>query len=443
MLLRLLTLLCAPLCEPTALLLKVSPPRPVDGNPMTLTCESQFARQEPHLQFRFMRHSQVLGQDWNNSSQLQVAAVWSGDTGFYWCEALTSARRMIRSKGIWIHVQRVPVGNVRLETQPPGGHVAEGEKLVLVCSVTQATGDISFLWYRGALGLNLETKTQRSLMAKLEIPAVRESDADQYYCAADNGHGPSISTLVNIVVTIPVSRPGLTLSTPGAQALVGDTVELHCEAQRGSPPILYRFYCNDVTLGNSSAPSGGGVSFNLSLTAEHSGNYSCEADNGLRAQRSELVPLRVTAPIEDKIDLTSVVTEGLFGILGLIIMVLFFGCWLKRKIVKGLPKGPPGRPLGTRWPLVTRSIPTPGLWENVGKEEAALTWVSFDLQDGLQPATQSGALPCLHLGSPHTSTRPPRSSGSPYMKTSMSYVEMKFILWRIACNRNGSRPQNL
>ncbi|KAM5200695.1 Fc receptor-like protein 1 isoform 9-T10 [Hipposideros larvatus] len=299
---------------------------------MTLTCESQFARQEPHLQFRFMRHSQVLGQDWNNSSQLQVAAVWSGDTGFYWCEALTSARRMIRSKGIWIHVQRVPVGNVRLETQPPGGHVAEGEKLVLVCSVTQATGDISFLWYRGALGLNLETKTQRSLMAKLEIPAVRESDADQYYCAADNGHGPSISTLVNIVVTIPVSRPGLTLSTPGAQALVGDTVELHCEAQRGSPPILYRFYCNDVTLGNSSAPSGGGVSFNLSLTAEHSGNYSCEADNGLRAQRSELVPLRVTAPIEDKIDLTSVVTEGLFGILGLIIMVLFFGCWLKRKI---------------------------------------------------------------------------------------------------------------
>ncbi|XP_019488720.1 PREDICTED: Fc receptor-like protein 1 isoform X4 [Hipposideros armiger] len=294
MLLRLLTLLCALLCEPTALLLKVSPPRPVDGNPMTLTCESQFARPEPHLQFRFMRHSQVLGRDWDNSSQLQVAAVWSGDTGVYWCEAKTAARRTIRSGGIWIQVQRVPVGNVRLETQPPGGHVAEGEKLVLVCSVTQATGDISFLWYRGALGLNLETKTQRSLTAKLEIPAVRESDADQYYCAADNGHGPSISTLVNIVVTIPVSRPGLTLSTPGAQALVGDTVELHCEAQRGSPPILYRFYCNDVTLGSSSAPSGGGVSFNLSLTAEHSGNYSCEADNGLRAQRSELVPLRVT-----------------------------------------------------------------------------------------------------------------------------------------------------
>lgn len=56
-------------------------------------------------------------------------------------------------------------------------------------------------------------------------------------------------------------------------------------------------------------------------------------------------------------------------------------------------------------------------------------------------SVSAGALPSLHLGSPHTSTRPPRSSGSPYTKTSMSYVEMKFILWRIACNRNGSRPQ--
>ena len=71
-------------------------------------------------------------------------------------------------------------------------------------------------------------------------------------------------------------------------------VELRCEAQRGSPPILYRFYHEDVPLGNSSAPSGGGASFNLSLTAEHSGNYSCEADNGLGARRSEVVPLSLS-----------------------------------------------------------------------------------------------------------------------------------------------------
>ena len=87
-----------------------------------------------------------------------------------------------------------------LETQPPGGQVQKGERLALICMVARGTGDITFLWYKGALGLNLETKTQRSLAAKFEIPAVRDSDTDKYYCAADNGYGPSLSELVSVTV---------------------------------------------------------------------------------------------------------------------------------------------------------------------------------------------------------------------------------------------------
>lgn len=77
----------------------------------------------------------------------------------------------------------------------------EGEKLVLVCLAAGGTGDVTFHWYKGTLGLSLETKTQRSLAATFEIPTVRERDADQYYCAADNGHGPSISELLSVTVT--------------------------------------------------------------------------------------------------------------------------------------------------------------------------------------------------------------------------------------------------
>lgn len=71
-------------------------------------------------------------------------------------------------------------------------------------------------------------------------------------------------------------------------------MELHCKALRGSPPIFYQFYHESIILGNSSAPSGGGASFNFSLTAEHSGNFSCEASNGQGAQRSEVVALNLT-----------------------------------------------------------------------------------------------------------------------------------------------------
>lgn len=97
--------------------------------------------------------------------------------------------------------------------------------------------------------------------------------------------------------SVPVSRPVLTFEAPGAERAVGDVVELHCEAGRGSSPILYQFYHEDVPVGNSSAPFGGGASFSLSLTEEHSGNYSCEADNGWGAQRSEAVPLHITGAL--------------------------------------------------------------------------------------------------------------------------------------------------
>ena len=94
--------------------------------------------------------------------------------------------------------------------------------------------------------------------------------------------------------SVPVSPPVLTIRRPRSQAVEGDVVELHCEAQRGSPPILYRFYHEDVPLGSSSAPSGGEASLNLSLTAEHSGNYSCKANNSLGVQRSKMVSLSIT-----------------------------------------------------------------------------------------------------------------------------------------------------
>ncbi|XP_070323674.1 Fc receptor-like protein 1 isoform X1 [Odocoileus virginianus] len=350
MLLRLLLLICAPLCESIELLLIVSPSPPIEGKTMTLTCKTQPPPQklDAKLQFRFYRDGRSLGLNWNSLPEFRIPAVRKADSGSYWCEAKITSIKVKLSRRVQIAVHRVPVGNVSLEIQPPGGHLMEGEKLVLVCLVTGGTGDIIFYWFRGARGLSLKTKTQRSLIATCEIPAVRESDSDQYYCAADNGYGPSLSELVSITVRIPVSRPVLTLRAPGAQLVVGHMVELHCEAQRGSPPILYQFYHENVTLGNSSASFGGGVSFNLSLTAEDSGNYYCEANNGQVAQRSEVVPLNIKVHMEDRNEvLTSGIIELLLGILAPTTLAILFCCWLKRKIGRCTAKD------------AVRSIPNP------------------------------------------------------------------------------------
>ncbi|XP_062961925.1 LOW QUALITY PROTEIN: Fc receptor-like protein 2 [Cynocephalus volans] len=303
--------------------------QPTEGSPMTLTCETQLPPQRSNvqLQFCFFRDSWTLGSGWSSSPKFQIADMWGEDSGSYWCEAETvthSVRK--RSLQSQIHVQRVPVSNVSLETWAPGGQVIEGGKLVLLCSVAEGTGNITFSWHREATGTSLGKKSQRSLSAELELLAVKEGDAGAYYCRADNSHDPIQSKVVDVPVRIPVSRPILTLRAPRAQALVGDMVELHCEALRGSLPILYQFYHEDVTLGNSSAPSGGGASFNLSLTAEHSGNYSCEADNGLGAQHSEAVTLFISGPDGYRRYLARVL-GGLFRILGFIGVTLLFYCW--------------------------------------------------------------------------------------------------------------------
>ncbi|XP_047697552.1 Fc receptor-like protein 1 isoform X6 [Prionailurus viverrinus] len=291
MLLGLMLLMCAPPCELTALLLTATPSRPVEGGSVTLTCNVLVPsrRLDGPRQFCFFRDSRVLWPGWSSSPELQLPKVWREDSGSYWCEEKTMAARVTRSPRVQIRVQR-------------------------------------------ALGLNLETKTQRSLAAKFEIPAVRDSDTDKYYCAADNGYGPSLSELVSVTVRVPVSRPVLTIRGSGAPAEVGDVVELRCEAQRGSPPILYRFYRENVPLGRSSAHAGGGASFNLSLTAEHSGNYSCEANNGLGARRSEAVPLNVTVPTEDRKELlASGILKGMLGVLGPVILALFC-CGLRKRL---------------------------------------------------------------------------------------------------------------
>ncbi|XP_012886063.1 PREDICTED: Fc receptor-like protein 3 isoform X4 [Dipodomys ordii] len=229
--------------------LMLSPRQPNEGDPVTLTCETRLPPQKSHVQLRFC-----------------------------------------------FFKDGIPVSDVNLETRPPGGQLIEGENLVLICSVAKGTGTITFSWHKD--GTSVSKKTQQSLLAELLIPTVKMQDAGRYYCVADNG-GPILSNRKEVTVRGLVSRPVLILRTPRHQAVVGDVVQLHCEASKGSPPIWYQFYHEDITLGNSSAPNGGGASFNFSLTEEGSGNYTCDANNGLGPQRSDRVSLKVIVPVSD------------------------------------------------------------------------------------------------------------------------------------------------
>lgn len=83
-----------------------------------------------------------------------------------------------------------------------------------------------------------------------------------------------------------MSQPLLTLRPTGLA--VGDVAELLCEAQSGSPPVLYSFYLNGEMLGNRVAPCGRAASLLFRVTSERdAGNYSCAAENSVSKETSK------------------------------------------------------------------------------------------------------------------------------------------------------------
>ncbi|KAM6217195.1 Fc receptor-like protein 5 [Rhynchocyon petersi] len=263
---------------------------------MTLTCETQLPSEmsDTQLQFRFFRNNQELGSSWSHSSEFQIPAKMCNE-GHYSCSAKTEAsNKWQQSQGVWTCLQ-VPVSQPVFTLKLPGSLAIEGHLVTLCCEVQRGSPTILFHFYH-------ENTILKSSSVFYERKAsfsfsLTEQHSGNYHCTADNGLGPKHSEVAKLFVIVPVSQPVLTFGTSGIQAVEGNLMELHCETQKGSLPILYQFYHEDVILEKISAISGRRGSFSLLLTEDHSGNYHCTADNGLGAQRSYTVSLNVAVPL--------------------------------------------------------------------------------------------------------------------------------------------------
>ncbi|XP_013852384.1 Fc receptor-like protein 5 isoform X5 [Sus scrofa] len=299
----------------------------LEGDEVSLRCEAR--RGSLPICFQFYHESMLLkkaeGTIWRSVSfRFTVTAEHSGH---YYCTAdngLGPQYSEAASLSVTVPVSR-PVLTLRApRAQPVVGDVAE-----LHCEVQRGSLPIRYQFYHEAVALWSNSVSSKKAFFRFSLT---EGHSGNYFCKADNNLGAQRSDTVSLSVRVPVSRPVLTLRAPRAQAVVGDVVELHCEVQKGSPPIRYQFYHKNVTLGNGTSLSGQGVSFNLSLTAEHSGNYSCEADNDLGPQCSEAVTLSITVMTGSRSgSVATSVTGGLLSLVGLAAVALLFYCWFPRK----------------------------------------------------------------------------------------------------------------
>ncbi|XP_070221769.1 Fc receptor-like protein 5 isoform X2 [Bos mutus] len=274
--------------------LKASSTQPTEGNTVTLTCETQLSLQRPESQllFRFVKTS--MWSEWKISPEFQFSPIRRENSGSYWCEArrLNSLVQK-QSQELQIQVQEI-VRDVRIHSHSE--FVFEGQELVLICSVNGVPRPITVSWYKKQPSLWKDRELQTSSKTEFKVPVVQSSDAGEYYCIARNGRFSLESNLVIISVKVPVSQPVLTLRPPGTWTLVRDKISLQCEVQRGSLPIWYQFFHEDVLLMKTKSTSERKMSHRLSLTENHFGKYYCTADNGLGPQRSEAV-MPVSQPV--------------------------------------------------------------------------------------------------------------------------------------------------
>uniref|UniRef100_A0AAQ4SA27 Ig-like domain-containing protein n=1 Tax=Gasterosteus aculeatus aculeatus TaxID=481459 RepID=A0AAQ4SA27_GASAC len=119
----------------------------------------------------------------------------------------------------------------------------------------------------------------------LTITDVRESDSAEYkFTLMTNKPGEKYtgSPGVTLSVTDGPQRPSVSVS-PSAEMLEGDSVTLTCSAD-ANPAANYTWYKE-----HEDSPRASGQIFTITdFTAEHSGNYYCEAQNEMGRSNSTL-----------------------------------------------------------------------------------------------------------------------------------------------------------
>ncbi|XP_062420608.1 B-cell receptor CD22-like [Pungitius pungitius] len=157
----------------------------------------------------------------------------------------------------------------------------EGDSVTLTCS-TDANPAASYTWYKED-----GTSDPRLLSEgpQMVFSSIQSSDSGRYSCAAENQLGRKRSDLISIDVKYGPQRPSVSVS-PSAEMMEGGSVTLTCSTD-ANPAANYTWYKE-----HEDSPRASGQMFTITdFRAEHSGNYSCEAQNEMGRSTSTLLQI--------------------------------------------------------------------------------------------------------------------------------------------------------
>uniref|UniRef100_A0AAQ4PT24 Ig-like domain-containing protein n=1 Tax=Gasterosteus aculeatus aculeatus TaxID=481459 RepID=A0AAQ4PT24_GASAC len=200
----------------------------------------------------------------------------------------------------------------------PSAEMLEGDSVTLTCSA-DANPAANYTWYKED-----GTSDPRLLSEEpqLVFSSIQSSDSGNYSCTAENQLGRKTSDFISIDVKYGPQRPSVSVS-PSAEMLEGDSLTLTCSTD-ANPAASYTWYKE-----HEDSPRASGQIFTITdFTAEHSGNYYCEAQNEMGRSNSTLLLITESA-VDGTTRIIHITRWPLLVVM--LILLLVFCLWTRKK----------------------------------------------------------------------------------------------------------------
>ncbi|XP_073465137.1 Fc receptor-like protein 6 [Aquarana catesbeiana] len=273
--------------------IKVTPYPVVEGDEMTLTCDSSLSLLRPRTQLKFAFHKDGRNvRAFTSYNQYGIQSAQVKDSGKYSCEATTvtnsvkrrSQEKLVEVNELFVNPRIVAIRNATIE----------GDQMTLICitrlePLRQRT-DVQFAFYRD--GRNVQ---EFSSSDQYGVQSAQLEDSGNYSCdmRASNGKVRKSSHFVHITIKELFFTPVLNVST--IKVLEGDTITLMCNTSLSplsqKTELQFAFYRDGKNVQEFSLSDQYGVQ---SPQLEDSGNYSCEVRSAVNiSKKSEDVFVQI------------------------------------------------------------------------------------------------------------------------------------------------------
>ncbi|XP_069386282.1 B-cell receptor CD22-like [Paralichthys olivaceus] len=276
----------------------------MEGSSVTLTCSSDA---NPAANYTWYKEIQTLLQ--GPEGVYRLSSISSVDSGVYSCKS-ENQYGQINSTSLHLDVQYAP--KVPSVSVSPSGEIMEGSSVTLTCS-SDANPAAEHTWY----------KENRTLLQGPEgvyrLSSISSVDSGVYSCKSENQYGQINSTSLHLDVQYAPKVPSVSVS-PSGEIMEGSSVTLTCSSD-ANPAANYTWYKED-----EDSPRASGQNFTITnITAEHGGNYRCEAQN--RRGRSD-ASLHVTVGAGESVIIMNTIRLTLVVVL---VPVLVWTLWTRMK----------------------------------------------------------------------------------------------------------------